>query len=168
MQYGPSYICSNSPISKAKQLFRKLYSLPYCNIFFLNNIFCAILVTLILKTMLLPNWALLPILTLLPNSGGFHRTLQRVRLATRGRLLLRTPGPVPFGTCICSNVETILSWTCHVYGPFEFRPSLGTYILLRMRIISVYWKFHTREFRVAAKSWGRSADRIHTFSRGLH
>ena len=68
--------------------------------------------------------------TLLPNFGGFHRTLQRVRLANRGRLLLRTPGPVPFGTCICSNVETILSWTCHVYGPFEFRISLGTFILL--------------------------------------
>ena len=48
-------------------------------------------------------------LTLLPNFGGFHRTLQRVRLANRGRLLLRTPGPVPFGTCICSNIETILS-----------------------------------------------------------
>ena len=48
-------------------------------------------------------------LTLLQNFGGFHRTLQRVRLANRGRLLLRTPGPVPFGTCICSNVETILS-----------------------------------------------------------
>ena len=60
------------------------------------------------------------------NFGGFHRTLQRVRLANRGRVLLRTPGPVPFGTCICSNVETILSWTCHVYGPFEFRTSLGT------------------------------------------
>ena len=75
---------------------------------------------------LLPNWTLIPILTLLPNFGGFHRTLQRVRLANRGRLLLRTPGPVPFGTCICSNVETILSWTCHVYGPFEFRTSLGT------------------------------------------
>ena len=58
---------------------------------------------------LLPNWTLIPILTLLPNCGGFHRTLQRVRLANRGRLLLRTPGPVPFGTCICSNVETILS-----------------------------------------------------------
>ena len=69
-------------------------------------------------------------LTLLPNFGGFHRTLQRVRLANRGRLLLRTPGPVPYGTCICSNVETILSWTCHVYGPFEFRTSLGTSILL--------------------------------------
>ena len=62
---------------------------------------------------------------------GFYRTLQRVRLANRGRLLLRTPGPVPFGTCICSNVETILSWTCHVYGPFEFRTSLCTSILLR-------------------------------------
>ena len=46
----------------------------------------------------------IPILTLLPNFWGFHRTLQRVRLANSGRLLLRTPGPVPFGTCICSNV----------------------------------------------------------------
>ena len=86
--------------------------------------------TLHLFANLLPNWTLIPILTLLPNFGGFHRTLQRVRLANRGRLLLRTPGPVPFGTCICSNVDTILSWTCHVYGPFEFRTSLGTSILL--------------------------------------
>ena len=78
---------------------------------------------------LLQNWTLLPILTLLPNFGGFYRTLQRVRLANRGRLLLRIPSPDPFGTCICSNVETILSWTYHVYGPFEFRTSLGTSIL---------------------------------------
>ena len=78
----------------------------------------------------LPNWTLVPILTLLPNFGGFRRTLQRMQLATRGRLLLLTPGHVPFGTCICSNVETILSLTCHVYGPFEFRTSLGTSILL--------------------------------------
>ena len=56
----------------------------------------------------LPNWTLLPILTLLPNFGGFHRTLQRARLANRGRLLLRQPAPVPAGTCICSNVDTIL------------------------------------------------------------
>ena len=34
----------------------------------------------------------------------------------------------PITTCICSNVETILSWTCHVY--VEFRTSLGTSILL--------------------------------------
>ena len=74
------------------------------------------------------NWSdITPIcLTLMPNVRGFHGTLQRVRIANRGRLLLRTPGPVPYGTCICSNVETILSWICHVYGPFEFRTSLGT------------------------------------------
>ena len=54
---------------------------------------------------LLPNWTLSSILTLLPNFGGFQRTLQRVRLANRGRLLVRTPGPVPFWTCICSNFE---------------------------------------------------------------
>ena len=39
---------------------------------------------------LLPNWTSISILTLLPNFGVFHRTLQRVRLANRGRLLLRT------------------------------------------------------------------------------
>ena len=32
--------------------------------------------------------------------------MQRVRHANRGRLLLRTPGPVPFGICKCSIVET--------------------------------------------------------------
>ena len=58
----------------------------------------------------------------------------------RGRLLLRTPGPVPFGTCICSNVETILSLTCHIYGPFEFRTSLGTSILLVNISFSSIWK----------------------------
>ena len=54
---------------------------------------------------LIPNWTLLPILTLLPNFGGFHRTLQRVRLANRGRLLLwAPPSPVPFWTCIWCNI----------------------------------------------------------------
>ena len=33
--------------------------------------------------------------------------------------------------CEPTYVETILSWTCHVYGPFEFRTSLDTSILLR-------------------------------------
>ena len=32
---------------------------------------------------LFPNWTLLSILTLLPNFGGFHIKLQRVRLANR-------------------------------------------------------------------------------------
>ena len=85
------------------------------------------------------NWSdITPIcLTLMPNVRGFHGTLQRVRIANRGRLLLRTPGPVPYGTCICSNVETILSWICHVYGPFEFRTSLGTSFFFIFAYI--YW-----------------------------
>ena len=66
-------------------------------------------------------------------------TLQRVRLANSGRLLLRTPVLVPLGTCICSNVETIHSWTCHVYGPFEFRTSLGTSILLYKNMYNYYY-----------------------------
>ena len=56
------------------------------------------------------------LITKLKSSGGFHRTLQRVRLANRGRLLPRTPGSVPLWTCICSNVETIFFWACHVFG----------------------------------------------------
>ena len=32
--------------------------------------------------------------------------LQRVWHASRGRLPFRTPGSVPFVTCLCSNVET--------------------------------------------------------------
>ena len=44
---------------------------------------------------LLPNWTLLPILTLVPTFEGFHRALQRMRLAKRGRLLLRTPRSCP-------------------------------------------------------------------------
>ena len=48
----------------------------------------------------------------------------------RGRLLLRTPAPFPYETCICCNNEAIFSWTCHVYGPFGFWASVGTSILL--------------------------------------
>ena len=121
-----------------------LWSLPFPNVTWHSGTWPGTMTPSIDQTLnqfanLLSNWTLLPILTLLPNFGGFHRTLQRVRLANRGRLLLRTPGPVPFGTCICSNVETILSWTCHVYGPFEFRTSLGTSILLYPCCLKLYW-----------------------------
>ena len=54
-----------------------------------------------------PFFAVFDVITLFGEVSIGH--LQRVRLAMRGRLLLRTPGSVPFGTCICSNVETILS-----------------------------------------------------------
>ena len=60
-----------------------------------------------------------------------------MRLTNRGRSILWTPRPVPYGTCICSNVETIHSWTCHVYGPFGFRISLGTSILLPGKTVSL-------------------------------
>ena len=46
---------------------------------------------------------------IITNFEGFHRTLQRVRLANRGCFLLRTPGPVPFWDYICSSVETIFT-----------------------------------------------------------
>ena len=55
-------------------------------------------------------------------------------------LLLRTPGPVQFGTCICSYVDTNVSWTCHVYGPFEFRTSLGTCLFLS-RSLFLYFNY---------------------------
>ena len=51
----------------------------------------------------------------------FIEHLQRVRLANRGRSHDQTPGPVPFGTCICSNVENIYSWTCHKLEVYEFK-----------------------------------------------
>ena len=124
---------------------QSLWSLPFPNLTWHSGTWPCTMTPSIDKTLqqfanLLPNWTLLPILTLLPNFGGFHRTLQRVRLAYRGRWLLQTPGPVPFGSCICSNVETILSWTCHVYGPFEFRTSLGTSIFLNTIVWEKRWR----------------------------
>ena len=62
--------------------------------------------------------------------GYLGNTNWRCDNILRTTILCCVGGPVPFGTCICSNVETILSWTCHVYGPFEFQTSLGTSILL--------------------------------------
>ena len=66
--------------------------------------------------------------------------------ARRGHILLqkylqyacyrpRTLTSLDTWTCICSDVENIISWNCHVYGLFEFRKSLGTSILLWMLFI---------------------------------
>ena len=53
--------------------------------------------------------------------------LQRVWHAARGRLLLVLSH---FGTCMCSNVETNLSWTCLVSGPLNFEhPSVLLFCL---------------------------------------
>ena len=42
-----------------------------------------------------------------------QKIAQMVWDANRG---FRTPGPVPFVICICSNIETNISWTCHISG----------------------------------------------------
>ena len=58
--------------------------------------------------------------------------MQRVRHANRGRLLLRTPGPVPYGICKCSFVETIdtQSYITLVYDTFPWLDSLPNLTLL--------------------------------------
>ena len=98
-----------------------------------------------------------------------------MRLANRGRLLLRTPGPVPIGTCICSNVETILSWTCHVSGPFEFRTSLGTSILLcralaqfRGKTSCISWRHNSisQVFAAKAGKWRQNNGKMVARDRG--
>ena len=52
--------------------------------------------------------------------------------ADRGRLLLRTPGPVPFGICNCSLVETTdtQSYITPVYNTFPWIDFLPTLTLL--------------------------------------
>ena len=107
----------------------------------------------ILRTNLLPNRTLLPILTLLPNFGGFHRTLQRVRLANRRRLLLRTPGPAPFGTCT-SISQTFLSWV----AIFHFSLAYIVFILQLIRYVRVcssYECFILRPVRLPCKLPGQ-------------
>ena len=62
--------------------------------------------------------------------------LERVWLANRGSLRLQAPGPIQLGT--------VHSWTCHVYGLFEFRTSLGTSnLLLVFYILSNLKSFST-------------------------
>ena len=84
--------------------------------------------------------------------GGFHTTLQRVRLANRGRLPLKTPGPVPFGACICSNIETIFTWAWALFSDVEFRTSLGTSFLFDIGWImngipsNLYYKYIVNDF----------------------
>ena len=76
-------------------LIKTLWSIPLPNVTWHSGTWPYTMTPSIDKTLhqfinLLPNWTLLPILTLLPNFDGFHRTLQRVRLANRVGLLPRT------------------------------------------------------------------------------
>ena len=55
--------------------------------------------------------------------------VQRVRHVNRGRLLLQTPGPVPIGLASVLMLRPISRELVHVLT-FEFRTSLGTFVLL--------------------------------------
>ena len=61
--------------------------------------------------------------------GGFH-WIFATGAASQQRTLTPLDTWSSLGTYVCSYVETIPSWTCHFYGPFDFRISLGTSILL--------------------------------------
>ena len=67
-----------------------------------------------LIVVLLPNWKLYRRWPYYRIPGGFHRTFATG--AASQQRMLTPPGHVPFWTCICSYVEIILSWTCHVSG----------------------------------------------------
>ena len=57
--------------------------------------------------------------------------LRRVRHAHRRRLLVRTPGPVPFGTCICSTCcDQFFSRTYVIFPDYAIRKPLGTFSIL--------------------------------------
>ena len=48
----------------------------------------------------------------------------------RGHSLLSTPGPVLFGTCICSTCwDQSLSKTCRILPDYALRTSLGTFLV---------------------------------------
>ena len=54
-----------------------------------------------------------------------------------------------FGTCMCSNVETNLFWTCLVSGPLNFEhPSvlLFCFAVLKLIEIVIFWVYYTIPF----------------------
>ena len=76
-------------------------------------------------------WTLLPNLTFYLIVQGFHRTYATgaaCHAYSSGHLVLSH-----FGTCMCSNVETNLSWTCLVCGLLNFEHPSVTSLLLRMQ-----------------------------------
>ena len=68
----------------------------------------------------------------------FIEHLQWMGHAKRGRLLLRTPGLVTFGTCIWSNIETEPLQNFSYFRTFQFRTPLRERFPLKRGIPSVY------------------------------
>ena len=97
---------------------------------------------------------------LLPYSGSFHRTF-----ATGGAKQQRTPGLVPCGTCICSNVDTIFSflnlgclrtiWVSYIPRYFSFASQTNPLLIYQRRpiwhweveiIFTVHFSLWTRTY----------------------
>ena len=56
----------------------------------------------------------------------------------------------PFGTCMCSNVETNLAWTCLVSGPLKFEPLGTSLLLLVFHVVYHTEKVHTTKLTTVA------------------
>ena len=70
--------------------------------------------------------------------------LRRVWHADKGRLLLRTPGPVPFGTCICSTCwDQSFSRIWRFFPDYVLRISLGTFSILLYCTLLCHFCFGT-------------------------
>ena len=69
------------------------------------------------------------------NSGNVNRMSQKyLKIEIKVCPEYHYIGNFCVGKCWRKWRETILSWTCHVYGPYEFRTSLGTFILLLRKV----------------------------------
>ena len=73
--------------------------------------------------------------------SGFHRTFATGGHADRGRLLLRTPGPVPLGLAYILLVETNPFRTCRYFFPrtmlFEY-PSVLDFASDEIQIVGIF------------------------------
>ena len=78
----------------------------------------------------------------------FIEHMQRVRHANRGRLRLRTPGPVPLWDLQVLQCwdQSLLNLSCLL--TFEFRTSLGTFLLLWVSSLE-----HVKPFCLAKDHW---------------
>ena len=67
----------------------------------------------------------------------FIEHLQLVLHADRGRLFLRTPGPVPFGLAYVLLVETNPFYELVIFPDYALRISLGTFSILLYMIVNI-------------------------------
>ena len=75
-------------------------------------------------------------LALFQNPKGFSR---KFTTGTASHRRCYSSGSVPFRTCMCSNVETILSWTCHVSWIWISNISVLLFCFVRFLSSTIFW-----------------------------